>query len=76
MLVCAILIMSNLTTWLRMVYLVFGLNVLQHSSTKHSQKFLNPAFIFIVFSRRVAQGTYSTILKEMENATCYFNQQD
>lgn len=44
-----ILVILNLTTWLRLVYLVLGLGVPQHDSTKHSQKFLNPASIFIVY---------------------------
>jgi len=64
MLVCAILVMLNLTTWLRLVYLVLGLSVPQHGSTKHSQIFLNPASISIVF---IAQSTYSTILVEMKD---------
>lgn len=63
-LVCAILAMLNLTTWLRLVYLVLGLSVPHHGSTKHSQKFLNPASSSIVF---IAQSTYSTILVEMED---------
>lgn len=65
MLVCAILVLFNLTSWLRLVYLVLGPSVPQHGSTKHSQNFLNPATT-IVF---IAQSTYSTILVEMEDVT-------